>query len=271
MEGATTQINIDESRVITKFIAETLLPTRHGKFRLRGYKHSIDAAATFTEPTAIIFGQVEGQENVPVRVHDACYTSEVLGSLKCDCSEQLELALKRIQEPGMAPGMVIYLQQEGRGIGLANKIAAYSLQEQGLDTVDANRALGLPDDCREYTSVLNILKDLNIKSIRLMTNNPRKISQLTALGVSITGRVPCVVAAGELNQGYLDTKRDRMDHLLDGSWCYWNHDGEPRAQPRVAADSQSGGMGLPNGVLASESGKVLLNSVPLSSLSSMDQ
>eukprot|EP00798_Chlamydomonas_sp_ICE-L_P004529 gene4529-14695_t len=141
--------------------------------------------------------------------------------------------MKMILEPGMAPGMVIYLQQEGRGIGLANKIAAYALQEQGLDTVDANRALGLPDDCREYTSVLNILKNLGIQSVRLMTNNPRKINQLTSLGIKITGRVPCLVDGGEFNQGYLDTKQDRMGHLLDetlldGSWCYWNHDGEPR-------------------------------------------
>lgn len=242
MEKGSVSVNIDPTKVITKFVAETLLPTRHGKFRLRGYKHSIDGGATFTEPTAIIYGAVEGQSNVPVRVHDACYTSEVLGSLKCDCSEQLHLAMKKIQEPGMEPGMIIYLQQEGRGIGLANKIAAYSLQEQGLDTVDANRALGLPDDCREYTSVLNILNDLRIESIRLMTNNPRKINQLTALGINITDRVPCLVDGGEYNQGYLDTKRDRMDHLLDGSWCYWNHDGEP-TQPKV--ESQNGGLGRP--------------------------
>jgi hypothetical protein len=111
--------------------------------------------------------------------------------------------------------MVIYLQQEGRGIGLANKIAAYSLQErQGLDTVDANRALGLPDDCREYTSVRNILRDLGVRSVRLMTNNPRKMAVLGALGVEVTGRVPCVVQAGPLNRGYLDAKQRRMAHLL---------------------------------------------------------
>ncbi|GAX80850.1 hypothetical protein CEUSTIGMA_g8285.t1 [Chlamydomonas eustigma] len=216
--------DIDEKRVLTKFVAETLLPTRHGKFRLRGYKHSVDDGVTFSEPTAVINGTVEGQEEVPVRVHDACYTSEVLGSLKCDCAEQLELALKRISK--CPPGMVIYLQQEGRGIGLANKIAAYSLQEQGMDTVDANRALGLPDDSREYISVRNILADLGIKSIRLITNNPRKINKLRGLGINITGRIPSIVEAGEHNQGYLDTKRERMDHMLEeGDWCHFEHEG----------------------------------------------
>ena len=135
---------IDEGKVRTVHIAETNLPTRHGNFRLRGYKHSIDGGKTFVEPTAIICGQVEGQEDVALRVHDACFTSEVLGSLKCDCAEQLQMAMEYIRDH--PPGIVIYLWQEGRGIGLANKIAAYKLQEQGLDTVDANRALGLPDD-----------------------------------------------------------------------------------------------------------------------------
>jgi GTP cyclohydrolase II len=128
---------------------------------------------------------------VVLRVHDACFTSEVLGSLKCDCAEQLQMAMEYIH--ANAPGIVIYLWQEGRGIGLANKIAAYKLQEQGLDTVDANRALGLPDDSREYTSVRNILKELRVKSVRLMTNNPRKISELTELGVKVNGRVPCQI------------------------------------------------------------------------------
>lgn len=251
----------------TKFIAETLLPTRHGKFRLRGYKHSIDGGLTFTEPTAMLVGNVEGKENVPVRVHDACFTSEVLGSLKCDCAEQLELALRMVQKD--PPGIVIYLQQEGRGIGLANKIAAYSLQEQGLDTVDANRALGLPDDCREYTSVRNMLKEMGVKSIRLITNNPRKMNVLTKLGIDVTGRIPCLVTAGEYNQGYLDAKRDRMAHMLtgdtgaggegeatlSGEWCYWDHDGEP-IQP-VTAIYAKGGMDLPAGLQQAEGGRVV--------------
>lgn len=249
-----TSCDVSDASVLTQFVAETLLPTKYGNFRLRGYKHSVDGGETCTEPTAIICGSVEDMENVPVRVHDACFTSEVLGSLKCDCAEQLQLALQNIQ--ANPPGIVIYLQQEGRGIGLANKIAAYSLQEQGLDTVDANRALGLPDDCREYTSVRNILKDLRVQSIQLITNNPRKINVLLGLGVKVVGRVPCVVAAGQYNQGYLDAKRDRMEHLLDGSWCYWNHDGEP-AEP-VPTSLVRGGMALPNGLKTAPNGRVLI-------------
>lgn len=209
----------------TVFVAETLLPTRSGKFRLRGYRHSTDDGVTFTEPTAIIHGDVAGHTDIPVRVHDACFTSEVLGSLKCDCAEQLELALDYIQEN--PPGLVIYLQQEGRGIGLANKIAAYALQEKGLDTVDANRALGLPDDCREYTSVRNILQDLGVESIKLMTNNPRKIDVMSELGITITGRIPCIVEGGKYSKEYLAAKEKRMNHMLTGEWCFWNHDGEP--------------------------------------------
>lgn len=184
---------------------------------------------------------------VVVRVHDACFTSEVLGSLKCDCREQLQLALEYIQDS--PPGMVIYLQQEGRGIGLANKIAAYALQEKGLDTVDANRALGLPDDCREYSAVAHILKDLGISSIRLMTNNPRKITELTALGINVVGRVPCQVKAGKHNVGYLSAKQRRMHHMIEqeegmhGQYCFWDHDGEPSSagiplQPAVVVESR---------------------------------
>lgn len=222
----------------TTFIAETLLPTRTGKYRLRGYKHTVDGGATYTEPTAIIYGKPEGQSKVPVRVHDACFTSEVLGSMKCDCAEQLQLAMDYIREN--APGIVIYLQQEGRGIGLANKIAAYSLQEKGYDTVDANRALGLPDDAREYTSVFNILSNLDVKSIELITNNPRKIQLLEELGVEVEGRIPCLVQPGEYSKDYLQAKGRRMDHMLDGDFCHWNHDGELEpAHPPKPIDEQT--------------------------------
>ena len=130
--------------------------------------------------------------------------------------------------------MVIYLQQEGRGIGLANKIAAYALQEKGLDTVDANRALGLPDDCREYSAVGHILQELGVKSIRLMTNNPRKIDELATLGINVVDRVPCQVKSHKYNRGYLSAKQRRMKHILKdeedelaGQYCYWEHEGEP--------------------------------------------
>lgn len=247
-----------EAKVWTRFIAETLLPTRQGKFRLRGYRHTLDGGRTFTEPSAIISGSVTGAEDVIVRVHDACFTSEVLGSLKCDCREQLQLALEAIRDS--PPGMVIYLQQEGRGIGLANKIAAYALQEKGLDTVDANRALGLPDDCREYSAVKHILDELDVKSVRLMTNNPRKIKLMEDLGIMVSGRLPCVVKAQKYNEGYLTAKKRRMMHMLgsfddmaldfqpitmkneqevelDGSFCYLDHEGEP-SQPVIPIEAK---------------------------------
>ena len=143
----------------------------------------------------------------------------MLGSLKCDCKQQLRLAMDYVQSND---GMVIYLHQEGRGIGLANKLAAYQLQdEEGLDTVDANRALGLPDDTREYTAVANILEDMNIKSIRLMTNNPRKVATLEKLGVRIVSRILCIVEPNLFNKGYLTAKEGRMKHYLDGSAESW--------------------------------------------------
>jgi len=197
----------------TTFVAETRLPTDRGFYRVRGYRHSVDGAPA-TEPVAIAYGEIEGRSGVAVRVHDACFTSEVLGSLKCDCKQQLQLAMDYVQEHD---GMVIYLHQEGRGIGLANKLAAYRLQdERGLDTVDANRALGLPDDTREYTAVANILEDMGIKSIRLMTNNPYKVEWVKALGVEVVDRVPVVIPSNQDNKTYLETKAQRMSHLIEG-------------------------------------------------------
>jgi len=201
--NALTTLSPDE----VTFVAETLLPTETGHFRVRAYRDG----RSQTEPVAIISGDVEGGRGVAVRVHDECLTSEVLGSLKCDCKNQLDAALAYIREHG---GVVIYLRQEGRGIGLANKIAAYRLQEEGLDTVDANRALGLPDDAREYHAAKAILDDLQLDGIRLLTNNPRKLEKLTALGVEIVAREPIVVEGNPHSQGYLDAKASRMRHLL---------------------------------------------------------
>jgi len=177
---------------------------------VRAYRDPVTGA----EPLALIVGNVEGKENIVCRVHDQCVTSEVLGSLRCDCKEQLDLALNYIQENGS--GMVLYLPQEGRGIGLANKIAAYAVQETGLDTVDANRHLGLPDDARTYDSVRDILGDLNIPSVKLLTNNPRKISCLKDLGISVTGRIPCVCKPNsEFSYKYVEAKAARMGHMIN--------------------------------------------------------
>ncbi len=191
-----------------RFISETLLPTVRGEYRVRAYRDLMDGS----EPVAILVGDVDGRRDVPVRVHDECYTSEVLGSLKCDCREQLEFAMEFIKR--RSPGVVIYLRQEGRGIGLANKIAAYALQEDGHDTVDANRMLGLPDDSRRYDAAAGILEDLGVRSIRLMTNNPRKEEKLLALGVDIAGRIPVLIEPNTHSADYLSAKADRMGHLL---------------------------------------------------------
>ena len=203
----------------TTFVAETTLPTDRGFYRVRAYRHLNPNTGEVSEPVCVIHGEVEGREDVPVRVHDACFTSEVLGSMKCDCKQQLEMAMDYIKENG--PGIVCYLQQEGRGIGLANKIAAYAVQEEGVDTVDANRRLGLPGDTREYTAVKNMLRGLDVRSVQLMTNNPRKIRELERGGVKITGRIACVVKANLFNKGYLAAKERRMSHVLDQSWRYW--------------------------------------------------
>ena len=191
-----------------EFVSETLLPTSAGSFRGRAYRD----LKSGTEPVAIVEGDTEGAEGLPVRVHDECFTSEVLGSLKCDCKDQLNFAMDYIRRHS---GAVIYLRQEGRGIGLANKIAAYALQEEGHDTVDANRLLGLPDDTRSYEAAADILADLGVQSIRLLTNNPRKIVKLEELDVEIEGRIPVLTCTNPHSQAYLEAKADRMGHLLD--------------------------------------------------------
>ena len=191
-----------------EFVAETLLPTTHGALRVRAYRDHTSG----TEPLAIVSGRVEGRTQVAVRVHDECLTSEVLGSLKCDCKDQLDAAIAHIQ---LHDGVVIYLRQEGRGIGLANKIAAYALQERGLDTVDANRALGLPDDARRYHAAAAILADLRLTDIHLMTNNPRKIERLRAEGVSVADRIPVITPPNAHSQNYVRAKTVRMGHLID--------------------------------------------------------
>ena len=194
----------------TRYVAECRMPTTFGEFRMRSYKYR--STAQLLEPIVMVAGNIENKENVIVRVHDQCFTSEVLGSLRCDCREQLHESLRIISRSG---GVLIYLQQEGRGIGLSNKIAAYSLQDHGLDTVDANLHLGFKDELREYNVVPDILNDLKVLSIRLLTNNPFKINALKKLGVRITSRLSLQVPSNEHNERYLKSKRDRMHHMID--------------------------------------------------------
>ena len=188
------------------FEVETTVPTRHGAFRVRAYRDR----STGADHVAIVAGTpVDG---AIVRVHSECLTGEAFGSLKCECGPQLDASLDIIQEEG---GVVVYLRgQEGRGIGLTNKLRAYALQEDGLDTLDANLALGLPVDSRDYGAATSILHDLGLTSVRLLTNNPEKVRQLELHGVAVTERVPLVVGIGEFNEEYLATKRDRMGHHI---------------------------------------------------------
>jgi 3,4-dihydroxy 2-butanone 4-phosphate synthase/GTP cyclohydrolase II len=192
-----------------RFEAEAHLPTTHGDFTVRGYYD----VQTTADHVAIIAGKPTG-ENVLIRMHSECITGEAFGSLKCECGPQLEGAMDAIQADPNG-GVVIYLRgQEGRGIGLLNKLKAYALQEKGLDTVDANLALGLPSEAREYGAAVAILKDLGITSVRLLTNNPAKISFLEDAGIAVTETVPLIVGLAAQNEGYLEAKRARMGHKI---------------------------------------------------------
>jgi len=165
------------------------------------------------EHIAMVHGEVMGSEDVPSRLHSECLTGDVMGSLRCDCRDQLEVAMQKIA--GMESGLVLYMRQEGRGIGLVNKVRAYALQDQGLDTVDANLALGFRDDERDYEVAAHMLASLNVESIRLMTNNPKKIQELQKLGIQVNGRIPHVIPANEWNRFYLETKAHRSGHQID--------------------------------------------------------
>ena len=196
--------------------ADAEIPTVHGPFRLLVYRDAADAdsdSPNVEEHMAIVRGDVENKSNVLCRVHSECWTSEVIGSLKCDCREQLDAALERIAAEGT--GVVVYLRQEGRGIGLGNKVRAYALQAEGADTVEANLALGFEADERRYDLAAAILADIGARSIRLLTNNPLKVAGLRAAGVTVTDRIAHWVGENQHNAAYLAVKRRKMGHHPD--------------------------------------------------------
>ena len=192
---------------VSRRLARANLPTRFGTFEVFVYD-----SAERKEHVALTLGAVDDGEPVLVRVHSECLTGDIFGSSRCDCGEQLEHSLRFLREQGR--GVLLYLRQEGRGIGLANKISAYALQEQGLDTVEANLALGLPEDGRDYRVAAEILLDLGVRRARLLTNNPAKVEGLERHGVEVVERLPLRTSPNPSNLGYLRTKREKMGHLL---------------------------------------------------------
>ncbi len=198
-------------KVCVRVVGVADLPSRFGTFRIVAFWNNRDAK----EHVAVVRGGIVGADDVPTRLHSECLTGDVLGSLRCDCRDQLEVALGKIA--GMPRGLLLYMRQEGRGIGLINKIRAYALQDRGLDTVEANLALGFRDDERDYAVAAHMIASLDVRSIRLMTNNPSKISQLTQYGVRVTGRIPHVIPPNPHNRFYLETKAGRSGHWIDFS------------------------------------------------------
>jgi len=198
---------LKNERLVSR-VAEATLPTSYGEFRVIGYSNLVDQR----EHIALVCGEVAGRDDVLVRVHSKCLTGDVFGSGRCDCGPQLQAALRRVAEEGS--GVIIYLDQEGRGIGLLNKLRAYELQDRGHDTVEANEMLGFPPDLRNYGIGAQILLDLGLRRIRAMTNNPKKLTGLEGFGLEITDRVALEVEPTDLNQDYLEAKRDKLGHLL---------------------------------------------------------
>jgi 3,4-dihydroxy 2-butanone 4-phosphate synthase / GTP cyclohydrolase II len=202
-----TVAQLTKTRIIER-VAEASLPSVYGDFRVIAYQSVLDGR----EHLALVKGDFTSKANVLVRMHSECMTGDVFASKRCDCGEQLVAAMRRIEEEGL--GAIVYLRQEGRGIGLANKLKAYKLQDEGMDTVEANAQLGFKPDLRDYGIGAQILLDLGLHSIRLLTNNPRKIVGLDGYDIEVTGREPLQVIPGEHNERYLDTKRAKLGHIL---------------------------------------------------------
>src|SRR5437870_12620047 len=196
-------------RICVKVDGVAELPTRFGRFKIVAFWNNRDGK----EHVALVHGDAMGAPELPTRLHSECLTGDALGSLRCDCRDQLEVALRRLSS--MDRGLLLYLRQEGRGIGLRNKVRAYALQDRGPDTVEANRALGFRDDERDYEVAAHMLASLNVRSVRLMTNNPNKIQQLEKNGIKVSGRTPHVMPANEFNRFYLQTKAARSGHYIE--------------------------------------------------------
>ena len=193
-----------------RVVAHADLPTRYGRFTIYGFQ----GRGAEEEAVALVRGNVKGKSAPLVRVHSQCLTGDVLTSLRCDCRAQLELSLKKI---GAAPsGILLYLPQEGRGIGLMNKLRAYELQDGGMDTVEANESLGFAADARDYDFSAKILKELGATKIKLLSNNPEKVRQLERAGIRVVERVPCQPRVSKISRAYMQTKKTKMGHLLDG-------------------------------------------------------
>ena len=199
---------MDEKEILVERVVEAKMPTRYGDFKMFGFINKLNGE----HHVALVKGEINEKNEVLTRVHSECLTGDALGSKRCDCGEQYDAAMKRIAEEGC--GILLYMRQEGRGIGLINKLKAYSIQDKGFDTVEANEMLGFPADMRSYDVAAAILKDLGVSKVNLMTNNPRKIDGLERYGIEIVNRVPIKMNHNEKNEFYLQTKKEKLGHML---------------------------------------------------------